>query len=73
MFNMILLTLHFPKLRILWCSSPNETAEIFEEYLENNIQSKAQYEKNKLMIDFNNIPKKYFNKIIKIFNNLFSI
>ncbi len=29
--RLVLLTLHFPKLRILWCSSPSETAEIFEE------------------------------------------
>ena len=42
-------------------------------YLEINSDSKKQYDKNKLMIDFNNIPKNYFNKIIKIFNNLFSI
>jgi 5'-3' exonuclease len=39
-------------------------------YLETNIESKKQYDKNKLMIDFNNIPKKYFNKIIKLFNNI---
>ena len=41
------------------------------EYLELNIESKKQYDKNRLMIDFNNIPKKYFNKIIKLYNNLF--
>ena len=29
--KLVLLTLHFPKIRILWCSSPSETAEIFEE------------------------------------------
>ena len=29
--KLVLLTMHFPKLRILWCSSPSETAEIFEE------------------------------------------
>lgn len=29
--KLVLLTIHFPKLRILWCSSPSETAEIFEE------------------------------------------
>lgn len=29
--KLALLTIHFPKLRILWCSSPSETAEIFEE------------------------------------------
>ena len=26
-----LLTMHFPKLRILWCQSPYATAELFEE------------------------------------------
>jgi len=40
-------------------------------YLENNPESKEQYDKNKLMIDFNNIPKKYFNKIIKLFIIIF--
>ena len=40
-------------------------------YLENNSESKKQYDKNKLMIDFKNIPKKYFNKIIKLFNIIF--
>jgi 5'-3' exonuclease len=40
-------------------------------YLENNFESKKQYDNNTLMIDFNNIPKKYFNKIIKLFNIIF--
>ena len=42
------------------------------EYLSNNSDIKKQYDKNKLMIDFNNIPKKYFNKIIKLYNNVIS-
>lgn len=29
--KLVLLTLHFPALRILWCHSPNATAELFEE------------------------------------------
>ena len=29
--RLALLTMHFPKLRILWCPSPYATAEIFEE------------------------------------------
>lgn len=29
--KLVLLVIHFPKLRILWCSNPGETAEIFEE------------------------------------------
>ncbi len=37
----MLLTIHFPKLRILWCSSPSEAAEIFEEIKENSPQPDA--------------------------------
>ena len=29
--RLTLLTLHFPKLRILWCQSPYATAELIEE------------------------------------------
>lgn len=29
--HLVLLTLHFPRLRILWCPSPHITAELFEE------------------------------------------
>lgn len=29
--KLVLLTLAFPKLRIIWSSSPHETAKIFEE------------------------------------------
>ncbi|OQV12940.1 DNA repair endonuclease XPF [Hypsibius exemplaris] len=29
--KLVVLTLHFPKLRILWCSSPYATAELFQE------------------------------------------
>lgn len=29
--KLTLLTMHFPKLRILWCQSPYATAELFEE------------------------------------------
>ena len=41
--------------------------ENLKEFLETNIESKKQYDKNVLMIDFNNIPTKYFNKIIKLY------
>ena len=34
--------MNFPKLRILWCSSPNETAEIFEELKSGCPQPDAQ-------------------------------
>merc|ERR1712168_1401953 len=41
--RLTLLTLHFPRLRILWCQSPYATAEIFTELklnqLEPNIES----------------------------------
>ncbi|KAF3078991.1 hypothetical protein TWF569_002120 [Orbilia oligospora] len=33
--KLVLLTLHFPKLRIIWSSSPYQTAEIFEELKKN--------------------------------------
>ena len=29
--KLAMLTMHFPKLRLLWCPSPYATAEIFEE------------------------------------------
>ncbi|KAM6250071.1 DNA repair endonuclease XPF [Porphyrio hochstetteri] len=37
-----LLTLHFPKLRILWCPSPHATAELFEELKQNYPQPDAE-------------------------------
>jgi len=40
--KLVLLTIHFPQLRILWCSSPSETAEIFEELKANCPQPDAQ-------------------------------
>ncbi|CAH2306930.1 DNA repair endonuclease XPF [Pelobates cultripes] len=36
-----LLTLHFPRLRILWCASPHATAELFEELKQNRPQPDA--------------------------------
>ncbi|KAM4698050.1 DNA repair endonuclease XPF [Rhinophrynus dorsalis] len=36
-----LLTLHFPKLRILWCPSPHATSELFEELKQNRPQPDA--------------------------------
>jgi len=38
---------------------------VLEEYLSKNKDMKEQYEFNKKMIDFTNIPKKYYNKAIK--------
>ncbi|XP_027695290.1 DNA repair endonuclease XPF [Vombatus ursinus] len=39
--KLTLLTLHFPKLRILWCPSPHATAELFEELKQNKPQPDA--------------------------------
>ncbi|KAK6503617.1 hypothetical protein TWF481_008626 [Arthrobotrys musiformis] len=36
--KIVLLTLHFPKLRIIWSSSPYQTAEIFEELKKNEYE-----------------------------------
>uniref|UniRef100_A0A672TTR1 DNA repair endonuclease XPF n=2 Tax=Strigops habroptila TaxID=2489341 RepID=A0A672TTR1_STRHB len=40
--KLTLLTLHFPKLRILWCPSPHVTAELFEELKQNHPQPDAE-------------------------------
>jgi 5'-3' exonuclease len=47
-----------------------DSEDKLKKYLELNIESKKQYEKNRLMIDFNNIPKKYLIKIIKLYNKI---
>lgn len=39
--KLTLLTLHFPRLRILWCPSPHTTAELFEELKQNKPQPDA--------------------------------
>ncbi|XP_043945344.1 DNA repair endonuclease XPF [Protopterus annectens] len=36
--KLTLLTLHFPRLRVLWCPSPHATAELFEELKQNRPQ-----------------------------------
>ncbi|XP_008580075.1 PREDICTED: DNA repair endonuclease XPF [Galeopterus variegatus] len=36
--KLTLLTLHFPRLRILWCPSPHATAELFEDLKQNKPQ-----------------------------------
>lgn len=54
----------------------NKKKEILEsdaklnEYLESNPDAKKQYEFNKKMIDFRNIPKLYYNKVVKLYNKL---
>lgn len=42
-----------------------------EEYLNLNKEAKDQYEINKKMIDFKNIPKTYVTKVEKLYENLF--
>ncbi|KAF7243066.1 DNA repair endonuclease XPF [Varanus komodoensis] len=39
--KLALLTLHFPRLRLLWCPSPHATAELFEELKQNRAQPDA--------------------------------
>ncbi|XP_075420387.1 DNA repair endonuclease XPF [Tenrec ecaudatus] len=39
--KLTLLTLHFPRLRILWCPSPHATAQLFEELKQNRPQPDA--------------------------------
>lgn len=39
--KLALLTLHFPRLRLLWCPSPHATAEVFEELKRNRPQPDA--------------------------------
>ena len=62
----------FPKGKRINKKELIESSDKLNNYLELNIEANDQYNKNKLMIDFKNIPKKYFNNIIKIFNDLFN-
>ena len=45
-------------------------SKMLDLYLTANTKIKKQYEINKLLIDFNLIPKKYYNKIIKEYNQI---
>jgi 5'-3' exonuclease len=60
----------FPKGKRLKKKELLESEDKLKEYLELNPEAKKQYEFNKKMIDFKNIPKKYFNKITKLFDKL---
>lgn len=60
----------FPKGKRINKKEIMESKEKLEEFLNNNPESKKQYEINKKMIDFNNIPKNYYNQIIKAFEKL---
>lgn len=60
----------FPKGKRIKKEEIIESSEKLKEYLDANPEAKKQYELNKLMIDFINIPKKYYNKVIELYNNL---
>lgn len=47
-----------------------ESDDKLEEYLKANPEAKAQYEINKKMIDFTNIPKTYVSKVEKLYKQL---
>jgi hypothetical protein len=47
-----------------------ESDEKLEEYLNSNPEAKKQFEFNKKMIDFNNIPKALVTKVLNQFNKL---
>lgn len=61
----------FPKGKRVNKKEMLNSVEKLNEYLDKNPDSKKQYEINKKMIDFKNIPKKYFNKVTKLFESLF--
>ena len=63
----------FPKGKRIKKKEIIESQDKLNEYLENNPDAKKQFDINKKMIDFNYIPKIYYNKIIKMYNSLFSI
>ncbi len=48
-----------------------ESDEKLQEYLKATPEAKAQYDINKKMIDFTNIPKTYVSKVEKLFVDLF--
>ena len=47
-----------------------ESDEKLKEYLASNNNAMKQYENNVMMIDFKSIPKKYYNKAVKLFSSL---
>jgi 5'-3' exonuclease len=60
----------FPKGKKIKKKEILESDAKLNEYLESNPDAKKQYEFNKKMIDFRNIPKSYYNKVTKIFAQL---
>lgn len=62
----------FPKGKKIRKKEILESNEKLNEYLELNPDAKKQYEFNKKMIDFKNIPKTYYNKVSKLFEKLYT-
>lgn len=60
----------FPKGKRIKKKEILESTEKLEDYLNVNPDAKKQYESNKKMIDFKNIPKMYINKVEKLYKNL---
>ena len=60
----------FPKGKRIKKKEIMESEEKLQEFLNSNSESKKQYELNKKIIDFHNIPKIYSNQIIKEFEKL---
>lgn len=61
----------FPKGKRIKKKEIMESEVKLNEYLNSNPEAKSQYEFNLKMIDFNNIPKIYYNKVVKLFEKMF--
>ena len=61
----------FPKGKRIKKKEILESDEKLIEYLNANPEAKIQYETNKKMIDFKNIPKTYITKVEKMYEALF--
>ncbi len=60
----------FPKGKKIKKKEILESEEKLREYLDSNPDAKKQYEFNKKMIEFKNIPKLYVNKVTKLFDSI---
>lgn len=63
----------FPKGKKIKKKEILESDAKLNKYLESNLDAKNQYEFNKKMIDFRNIPKTYYNNVVKSFEQLYTI
>jgi 5'-3' exonuclease len=61
----------FPKGKKINKKELLESNDKLMEYLNNNENIKNKYYINRQIIDFNYIPKKYFNKVVKMFKSLY--